>query len=109
MMTAVATTAATTATISATNASMNADGNLAGSLDDVGKTALKDTTSKESIKNYAISAAVAGAAAWAVQASGGTATVEKGEMRFISRIQTLWRIIPNMLPRLMPNIQTTME
>ena len=78
IMTAVATTAATTATISATNASMNADGNLAGSLDDVGKTALKDTTSEEAIKNYAISAAVAGAAAWAVQASGGTATVEKG-------------------------------
>lgn len=79
MMTAVATTAATTATISATNASMNADGNLVGSLDDVGKTALKDTTSKESIKNYAIAAAVAGAAAWAVQASGGTTSLEKGK------------------------------
>jgi hypothetical protein len=79
IMTAVATTAATTATISATNSSMNADGNLAGSLDDVGKTALKDTTSEEAIKNYAISAAVAGAAAWAVQASSGTTSLEKGK------------------------------
>ena len=78
MVTAVATTTATTATISATNASMNADGNLAGSLDDVGKTALKDTTSKEAIKNYAIAAAVAGASAWAVQASGGSTSLEKG-------------------------------
>jgi len=83
IMTAVAATAATTATISATNASMNADGNLVGSLDDVGKTTLKDTTSKEAIKNYAIAAAVAAAAygvgEW-MKAEGVNPSFESGTM-----------------------------
>jgi hypothetical protein len=61
MMTAVATTAGTTATISGTNASMNADGNIFKQLKTSTQTSFKDTTSKEAIKNYAISAAVAGA------------------------------------------------
>ncbi|MBU6338372.1 MAG: hypothetical protein KGQ36_00140 [Rickettsiales bacterium] len=79
MMTAAATTAATTVTISATTASMNVDGNLLGSLDDVSKKAIKDTTSDDALKNMIISAAVAGASAWAVQASGGTTSMEKGK------------------------------
>ena len=79
MMTAVATTAGTTATISATNASMNTDSSFAGSTKSISSHAWKDTTSDESLRNMVIAAAVAGAASWAVEASGGTATVEKGK------------------------------
>ncbi len=58
MLTAVATTAATIATISFTNAALNAD-SLRES-DDVGKTTLKDTTSKEALQSYVIAALTAG-------------------------------------------------
>jgi filamentous hemagglutinin len=79
MMTAVATTASTTATISATNASMNTDSNFLNSANSIADSSWKATTSDESLKNMAISAAVAGVASWAVQVSGGTATLEKGK------------------------------
>jgi hypothetical protein len=59
MMTAVATTAATIATISVTNAALNADS--LREADDVGKTTLKDTTSKEALQSYVIAALTAGA------------------------------------------------
>ncbi len=52
-----------TAAVSATNASMNADGNFLGSLDDVGKTTLKDTTSDDALRNYAIAGITAGVTA----------------------------------------------
>jgi hypothetical protein len=61
MMTAVATTASTTATISATNASMNTDSNFLNSTNSIADSSWKATTSDESLKNMAISAAVAGA------------------------------------------------
>ncbi len=54
----VATTAETIATISFTNAALNAD-SLRES-DDVGKTTLKDTTSKEALQSYVIAALTAG-------------------------------------------------
>ena len=79
MMTAVATTASTTATISATNASMNTDSDFLNSANSIYDSSWKATTSDESLKNMAISAAVAGAASWAVQASGGAATLETGK------------------------------
>ncbi|MBP7710292.1 MAG: hypothetical protein KA100_04400 [Rickettsiales bacterium] len=60
MVGAMAGAAASTASVSAVNASMNADGNLLGSLDDVGKTTLKDTTSKESLKSIAVAGITAG-------------------------------------------------
>jgi filamentous hemagglutinin len=69
MMTAGATAAATTATVSATNASMNNDESLSRSLDDVGKTIFKDTTSKDSFSNIALSAAAAGITKGVMQAS----------------------------------------
>ena len=78
MLTAASTTATTTATISATNASMNGDGSFIGSLDDTTKTALKDTTSKESVKNIAISAAVTGAASWAISSANGNPDLKTG-------------------------------
>jgi len=78
MMTAAATTAGTTATISATNASMNTDSSVWGSTKSISSNTWKDTTSDESLRNIAIAVAVAGAASWAVEASGGTATMEKG-------------------------------
>ena len=79
MMTAAATTAGTTASISATNTSMNADGSLLKQTKDIGKTTIKDTTSDQSLRNIAISAAIAGIASWAVQASGGSTSLEKGK------------------------------
>ena len=79
MMTAAATTASTTATISATNASMNTDSNFLNSTNSIADSSWKATSSDESLKNMAISAAVAGAASWAVQASGGSATLETGK------------------------------
>lgn len=77
--TAAITATAATASVSATNASLNVQGNFFRGLDNVGKTTLKETTSKESLRNIAISAAVAGAASWAVNASGGKATMERGK------------------------------
>ena len=65
---AVASSAAATASISATNASMNVDGNLLGSFDDVGKTTLKDTTSKDAMRNYAVAAVAAGLTSFASEA-----------------------------------------
>jgi len=58
-----ATTAATTATISAINASMNADGDIFKQFKTIGTTSFKDTTSKESLRNIAIAAAIAAGAA----------------------------------------------
>jgi len=78
MMTAAATTAGTTATISASQAGMNADGDFFKQAKDISKITWDDTTSRESVENMAIAAAVAGAATWAVQASGGTTSLEKG-------------------------------
>ena len=78
MMTAAATTASTTATISATNASMNTDSNFLNSTNSIADSSWKATSSDESLKNMAISAAVAGAASWAVQASGGSPSLEAG-------------------------------
>jgi hypothetical protein len=80
MMTAVATTASTTATISATNASMNTDSDFLNSANSIADSSWKTTTSDESLKNMAISAAVAGVASWAVQASGGNPNLEAGTM-----------------------------
>ena len=79
MMTAVVTTASTTATISATNASMNTDSDFLNSANSIADSSWKTTTSDESLKNMAISAAVAGVASWAVQASGGSTTLEAGK------------------------------
>ena len=62
-LTAGATTAATTATISAINASMNADGDIFKQFKTIGTTSFKDTTSKESLRNIAIAAAIAAGAA----------------------------------------------
>ncbi len=73
MMTAVATTAATIATISFTNAALNAD-SLRES-DDVGKTTLKDTTSKEALQSYVIAALTAGATQYGADALKLNATV----------------------------------
>jgi hypothetical protein len=78
MMTAAATSASTTATISATNASMNTDSNFLNSTKSIADNSWKSTTSDESLKNMAISAAVAGVASWAVQASGGNPNLEAG-------------------------------
>jgi hypothetical protein len=67
--TAVAiTTAAATFAVSATNASLNAD-NL-GNIDDVAKTSVKETTSKESLKNIAIASVTAALTAGIAEASG---------------------------------------
>ena len=79
MMTAAATTAGTTATISATNASMNTDSSIWSSTKSITSNTWKNTTSTESLRNIAISIAVAGAASWAVEASGGTTSLEKGK------------------------------
>jgi hypothetical protein len=68
----------TTATISATQASMNADGDVWKQAKTTSKTTWDNTTSRESFENMAIAAAVAGAATWAVQASGGSTSLEKG-------------------------------
>jgi hypothetical protein len=57
---------------------MNTDSNILNSTKAIADNSWKSTTSNESLKNMAISAAVAGVASWAVQASGGTATLEKG-------------------------------
>ena len=72
ILTAGATTTGTIATTSATNASMNADGSAINQLKTTTKTAVKDTTSKESLQAIAISAAAAGLAQGATQASGVT-------------------------------------
>ena len=61
MLTAAAASGAATASVSAVNASMNTDSSLLGSTKTITKTAVKDTTSKESIQNMAIAAATAGA------------------------------------------------
>ncbi len=66
----IASTVAATAAVSATNASMNADGNFLGSLDDVGKTTLKDTTSDDALRNYAIAGITAGVTAGISEYSG---------------------------------------
>ena len=67
--TAVAiTTAAATFAVSATNASLNAD-NL-GNIDDVAKTSVKETTSKESLKNIAVASVTAALTAGIAEASG---------------------------------------
>ncbi len=57
--TAIASSAASTAAISAPNTSMNADGNILNQAKDIGRQTLKDTTSKESLENMAISGATA--------------------------------------------------
>jgi hypothetical protein len=61
---------ATTAAISATNASMNTGGNFFGSLGHVASVTLKDTTSSDSLRSAAISAAAAGLAVGAGNAAG---------------------------------------
>lgn len=73
-LTAAAGATAATASVSATNASMNDSGNFFGSLDNVTKVTLKETTSKESLKNIAISAAAAGITAGVGSATGLTST-----------------------------------
>ncbi len=60
--TAVASSAAATASVSATNSSMNVQGSFLSSVDDVGKTTLKDTTSKKSLQNMVIAGITAGVA-----------------------------------------------
>ncbi len=57
---AMAGTAAATASVSATNASLNREGSFLGTLDDVGKTAFKDTTSKQTVKNVMVAGVTAG-------------------------------------------------
>jgi hypothetical protein len=83
MMTAVATTASTTATISATNASMNTDSNFLNSANSIADSSWKATTSDESLKNMAISAAVAGLAygvgEW-MKSEGVNPSLESGTM-----------------------------
>ncbi len=78
MMTAAATTAATTTTIAATNASMNKDGDIFKQIKDINKDAWDASTSRESVENIAIAAAVAGAAYWAVTATGGEPSMKTG-------------------------------
>lgn len=78
MMTAGATTGSTTATVAATNTSMNSDGDIFKQIKDVNKDAWDASTSRESVENIAIAAGVAGAAYWAVTASGGTTSLQKG-------------------------------
>ncbi len=51
---------------------MNADGNFLGSLDDVGKTTLKDTTSDDALRNYAIAGITAGVTAGISEYAGIT-------------------------------------
>jgi hypothetical protein len=61
MMTAAATTAGTAATISASQAGMNADGDFFKQAKDISKITWDDTTSRESVENYAIASAIAAA------------------------------------------------
>jgi filamentous hemagglutinin len=81
MMTAGAGALATTATISGTNASMNGGG-FGDTLKMTFKTALKDTTSRESLENAAVAAAAAGLTIGVSQATGmatnTTTTVASG-------------------------------
>ena len=56
----VSSAAASTLSVSATNTSMNTDGSLFAQTKDITKTAAKDTTSDEALKNYAIAGAAAG-------------------------------------------------
>jgi len=58
---------------------MNTDSNLLNSTKSIADNSWKATTSDESLRNIAISAGVAGVASWAVQASGSSATLEKGK------------------------------
>jgi hypothetical protein len=62
-------TAGTIATTNALNASVNTDGNLLSSLEDVGKTTIEETTSDDSLRTIAVSAAAAGLATKAMQLS----------------------------------------
>jgi filamentous hemagglutinin family protein len=74
-----ATTAATTATISGINASMNANGSMWSQIKTTADSSYKATTSEQSIKNIALSAAIAAIAAGAVKASGGTTSLQQGK------------------------------
>ena len=83
MMTAAATTASTTATIAATTASMNTDSNFLNSTNSIADNSWKATSSDESLKNMAISAAVAGVGygigEW-MKAEGVNPSLESGTM-----------------------------
>jgi hypothetical protein len=78
-LTAGLTTAGTTATISAINASMNAEGSIWNQTKSISDQTYKNTTSEQSLRNIALSAAIAAIAAGAVKASGGTTSLQKGE------------------------------
>ena len=58
---------------------MNTDSNIPNSTKSIADNSWKATTSNESLRNIAISAGVAAVASWAVQASGSSATLEKGK------------------------------
>jgi hypothetical protein len=80
-LTAAAGATAATASVSATNASINDSGNFFGSLNDVTKVTLKETTSKESLKN------AAGAVVGEVVGSSLRSSVENGTITKDTAVQ----------------------
>jgi filamentous hemagglutinin len=97
ILTAGATTAGTIATTSATNASMNTDGNFLKQASNITKTAVKDTTSKESLEQIAIAGAAAGLAQGATQAAGlgNTANVTNAANGANTTASTIERVATN--------------
>jgi hypothetical protein len=79
MASAATATTTTTAAISATNASMNSNGDFFKQIKDISKTTWDDTTSKESLKNYAISGAIAAGTSWAISAANGSPDLKVGD------------------------------